>query len=169
MDGLCFFATASLSDCCQMKGKLAGPIVPGRRAMSPSPLDSASLGFFYSEVIWVVCIFGYGLSQLCCITTARATCWSLPGARTWVERAFLQAQTAELRILLLNVVVFTAPQCLSRSCCCLSVLWHCTWVNLLWPDPLSQPFDKVWGPGIILGGSFSFSRVSNLKLSVFFL
>lgn len=153
-----------------MKGKLAGPIVHGRMAMPPSPLDSVSLGgFFYSEVTWVVCISGYGLSELCCITTARTIWWHLPGARTWVGRAFLQAQTAGLWILLLNVLVFTTLQCLSRSCCCLSVLWHRTWVNLLRPYPLSQPFDKVWGPGLILDGSCSFSRVSNLKLSVFFL
>lgn len=38
-----FFATASLTDCCQMKGKLAGPIGQGRMAVSPSPLDSVSL------------------------------------------------------------------------------------------------------------------------------
>lgn len=112
---------------------------------------------------------GYGLSELCCIITTTTICWSLPGARTWTGRAFLQAQTAGLWILLLNVLIFTTPQCLSKSCCCLSVLWHRTWVNLLWPYPLSQPFDKVWGPGLILDGSCSFSRVSNLKLSVFFL
>lgn len=154
-----------------MEGKLAGPIVRGRMAVSPFPLDNVSLGglVFYSELVWVVCISGYGLSELGCIITTRNFCWSLPSARTWVGRAFLQAQTAGLWILLLNVLFFTTPQCLSRSCCCLSVLWHRTWVNLLWPYPLSQPFDKVWGPGLILDGSCSFCRVSNLKLSVFFL
>lgn len=31
-----------------MKGKLAGPIVHGRMAMPPSPLDSVSLGGFFT-------------------------------------------------------------------------------------------------------------------------
>lgn len=132
-------------------------------------------GVSYSEVIWVVFISGYRLSELLfCITTTKAICWSLPGARTWSGRAFLRARTAGLWILLcsigfLNVLFFTTPQCLSRSCCRFSVLWHRTCVNLLWPYPLNQPSDKVWGLGLILGSSCSFSRVSNLKLSIFFL
>ena len=135
--------------------------------------QTMSLGeFSYSKVIWVGCTSGYGLDELCCITTTKTVCWSLPGARTWSGRAFLHAQTAGLWVLLcsigfLNVPFFTTPQCLSRSCCSLSVLWHRTCIKLLWVYPLNQPFDKVGGLGLIWGGSCSVSRVSNFKIVYF--
>lgn len=43
-----FFTAASLPDCCHMERKLSGPIVRGRVAMSSSPLDSVSLGGFFT-------------------------------------------------------------------------------------------------------------------------
>lgn len=90
------------------------------------------------------------LGELCFIATTKTIYWSLPGARTWFGRAFLHAQTAGLWILLcsihfLNVLCFTIPQCLSRSCWCLSVLWHHTCVNLLWPYPLIGLLRKSGG------------------------
>lgn len=127
-----FSTTTSLLCSWQLNRKPPGPKVHGRTAMSPSLLDHISLGgFSYSEVVWVGCITGNGISELYCITTTRTICWSLPGARSWSRRAFVHAQAAGLGVLrcsvgFLNVLVFMTPQCLSRN-----LLFECTLTSYL--------------------------------------
>lgn len=128
----------------------------GHAALLLGQHGSLLAGFACCEVGWVGCVSGYMLAEL-----------SLPGARTCSGRAFLHAHAAQLGVVLcrvgfLNVLGFITLHCLSRRCCCLSVLWHFTHVNLLWAYPLNQPFDKVWGLGLIWGCSCSVSRISSL-------
>lgn len=88
----------------------------GHAALLLGQHGSLLIGFAFCEVGWVGCVSGYGLSEQ-----------SLPGARTCSRRAFLHARAAQFGVVLcrvgfLNVLGFITLHCLSRRCCCLSVL-----------------------------------------------